>query len=153
MLPLSSHIISKLYDSFFHTITNSKKLNPSKTQWYYVAIIRTIVYKNFPAKFLRRKSNEKLRPKYIYIYICNKPFVFVSHQTSSCCTRNERWPANYCPKNQGKQWHPSSSTSSNFPRVVLHCQFNNIWKKKSISLFFLSFPFFFFFFGWIFLTI
>ena len=40
MLPLSSHIISKLYDSFFHTITNSKKLNPSKTQWYYVAIIQ-----------------------------------------------------------------------------------------------------------------
>ena len=61
MLPLSSHIIS--YDSFFHTNTNSKKLNPSKTQWYYVAIIRTIVYKHFLAKFPRRKRNEKLRQK------------------------------------------------------------------------------------------
>ena len=40
---------------FFHTITNSKKLNTSKTKWYYVAIIRTIIYKHFPAKFLRRK--------------------------------------------------------------------------------------------------
>ena len=48
---------------FFHTITNSKKLNTSKTQWYYVAIIRTIVYKHFPAKFPRRKRNEKLRQK------------------------------------------------------------------------------------------
>ena len=47
---------------FFHTITNSKKLNTSKTQ-NYVAIIRTIVYKHFPAKFLRRKRNEKLRHK------------------------------------------------------------------------------------------
>ena len=47
----------------FHTITNSKKLNTSKTQRYYVAIIRTIVYKHFPAKFLRRKGNEKLRQK------------------------------------------------------------------------------------------
>ena len=133
---------------FFHTITNSKKLNTSKTQWYYVAIIQTIIwfffnymiffshyYKHFPAKFLRRKRNEKLR-QYIYIYM--QQTFFVSHQTSSCCTRNKRWPANCCPKTQGKQWHPGSSTSSNFLGVVLHRQFNNIWKKKSISRFFLS---------------
>ena len=126
---------------FFHTITNSKKLNTSKTQWYYVAIIRTIVYKHFPAKFLRRKRNEKLRQKK-YIYICNKPFVFVLHQTSSCCTGNKRWPAKCCLKTQGKQWHPGTSTLSNFPGAVLYCQFNIIWKKKSISLFFLSLFFF-----------
>ena len=94
-----------------------------------------IVYKHFPAKILRRKRNEKLRQK---IYICDKPFVFVLHQTSSCCTGNKRWPAKCCLKTQGKQWHLGSSTSSNFPGAVLHCQFNNIWKKKSISLFFLS---------------
>ena len=99
----------------------------------------TIIYKHVPAKFLRRKRNGKSRKK----QICNKPFVFVSHQTSSCCTHNKRWPANCCPKTQGQQWHPGSSTSSNFPGAVLYCQFNNIWKKKSISLFFLSFFFFF----------
>ena len=125
---------------FFHTITNSKKLNTSKTQWYYVAIIRTIVYKHFPAKFLRRKRNEKLRQKKKKKKL--QQTFFVSHQTSSCCTCNKRWPANCCPKTQGKQWHPGSSTSSNFPGAVLHCQFNNIWKKKSISLFFLSLLFF-----------
>ena len=101
---------------------------------------KTIVYKHFPTKFLRRKRNEKLRQK---IYICNKPFVFVLHQTSSCCTSNKRWPAKCYLKTQGKQWHPGSSTSSNFPGAVLYCQFNIIWKKKSISLFFL--PSFFFF--------
>ena len=101
---------------------------------------KTIVYKHFPAKFLRRKRNEKLRNK----NKCNKPFVFVS-QTSSCYTHNERWTANCCPKTQGQQWHPGSSTSSNFPGAVLYCLFNNIWKKKSISLFFLSSLFFFFF--------
>ena len=106
---------------------------------------KTIVYKHFPAKFLRRKRNEKLRQKYIYIYIyiCNKPFVFVLHQTSSCCTGNKRWPAKCCFKTQGKQWQPGSSTSSNFPGTVLYWQFNIIWKKKIISLFFLSSFFFF----------
>ena len=95
-----------------------------------------IVYKHFPAKILRRKRNEKLR---------QKPFVFVLHQTSSCCTGNKRWPAKCCLKTRGKQWHLGSSTSSNFPGAVLYCQFNIIWKKKSISLsFFLSFFFFFF---------
>ena len=98
------------------------------------------VYKNFPAKFLRRKRNEKLRQKK---KICNKPFVFVLHQTSSCCTGNKRWPAKCCLKTQGKQWQPGSSTSSNFPGAVLYCQFNIIWKKKIISLFFLSSFFFF----------
>lgn len=45
--------------------------------------------------------------------------VFVSHRTSSCCTRNERWPANWLPKHHGKQWQPGSSTSSNFPNCSL----------------------------------
>ena len=106
----------------------------------------TIDYKHVPIKFLRRKRNEKSRQK----QICNKPFVFVLHQTSSYCTCNERWPANCCPKTQGKQWHLGPSTSSNFPRAVLYYQFKRIWNKKSIYLFFLSFssssPFFFFFF-------
>ena len=99
----------------------------------------TIDYKHVPIKFLRRKRNEKSRQK----QICNKPFVFVLHQTSSYCTCNERWPANCCPKTQGKQWHLGPSTSSNFPRAVLYYQFKRIWNKKSISLFFLSFFFFF----------
>ena len=137
MLPLSYHIISKLYDSFFHTITNSKKLNPSKTQWYYVAIIRTIVYKHLPAKFPRRKRNEKLRQKKKKKHATNLLSLFhIKHPAAAHTTK--RWPANCCPKTQGKQWHPGSSTSSNFLGAVLCCQFNNIWKKKSISLFFLS---------------
>lgn len=45
--------------------------------------------------------------------------VFVSHRTSSCCTRNERWPAIWLPRNHGKQWQPGSSTSSNFPNCSL----------------------------------
>ena len=89
-----------------------------------------IVYKHFPAKILRRKRNEKLR---------QKPFVFVLHQTSSCCTGNKRWPAKCCLKTRGKQWHLGSSTSSNFPGAVLYCQFNIVWKKKSISLSFFLF--------------
>ena len=136
MLPLSSHIISKVYESFFHTITNSKKLNPSRTQWYYVAIIQYNRLQACSSWIPKKKKKWEIKAKK---YICNKPFVFVSHQRSSCCTRNERWPANCCPKIQGKQWHLGPSTSSNFPRVVLYCQFNRIWNKKSISLFFLSF--------------
>ena len=61
------------------------------------------------------------------------------HIKHPAAARTMRWPANYCPKTQGKQWHLGPSTSSNFPRVVLYCQFNRIWNKKSISLFFLSF--------------
>ena len=119
---------------FFTLILIQKKLNPSKTQWYYVAIIRTIVYKHFPAKF-PRKRNEKLRQK--KKHATNLLSLFhIKHPATAHATK--RWPANCCPKTQGKQWHPGSSTSSNFPGAVLHCQFNNIWKKKSISLFFHS---------------
>lgn len=42
-------------------------------------------------------------------------FVLVSQRTSSCCKRRERWPAIWCPRNQGRQWHPGSRTSTNLP--------------------------------------
>ena len=148
MLHLSSHIISKLYDSFFfHTITNSKKLNTSKTKWYYVAIIRTIIYKHFPAKFLRRKRNDKLRQ--IYIYICNKPFLFhIKHPAAAHATKGDQLIA--VPKRK----------SNNGIRALAHHQTSQelffivsltIFGKRKVFLF-PFFPFFFFF-GWIFLTI
>ncbi len=46
-------------------------------------------------------------------------FVLVSHRTSNCCKRRERWPESLLPRNQGKQWHPGSSTLSNLPNFSL----------------------------------
>ena len=46
-------------------------------------------------------------------------FVLVSQRTSSCWTRNERWPATWLPKHHGIQWQPGWRTSSNFPKVSL----------------------------------
>lgn len=54
---------------------------------------------------------------FMWRLIMKQTLVFVSHRTSSCCTRKERIPAACFPKHQGKQWQPGSSTSSNFPKV------------------------------------
>ena len=104
---------------------------------------KTIVYKHFPAKFLRRKRNEKLRQKK---YICNKPFVFVSHQTSSCCTLNKGGQLNAVSKpkaNNGIRAQAHHQTSQELFFIVSLTLFG---KKKSISLFFLPSSSFFFFF-------
>ena len=101
---------------------------------------KTIVYKHFPAKFLRRKRNEKLRQK----KKMQQTFCLCFTSNIQLLHTKQRWPANCCLKTEGKQWHPGSSISSNFPGAVLYFQFNNIWKKKSISLFFLASYFFFF---------
>ena len=97
----------------------------------------TIVYKHVPAKFLRRKRNEKLRQK--NIYATNLLSLFhIKHLATAHAMKGDQLIA-FGP-----------STSSDFPRAVLYCQFNKIWNKKSIFLFFLSFsssfPFLFEFF-------
>ena len=151
---MSSQIISKVYDSFFHTIINSKKLNPSKTQWYYLAIIKKkkIVYKHFPAKFLRRKRNEKLRPKniYIYIYATNLLFLFhIKHPAAAHATKGGQLTAVSKPKaNNGIRAQAHHQPSQELFFIVSLTIFGK--RKVFLFSFFLSF---FFFFGWIFLTI
>ena len=124
---------------FFHTITNSKKLNTSKTQWYYVAIIRTIVYKNFQAKFLRRKRNEKLSQN-IYIYICNKPFLFhIKHPAAAHATKGGQLTAVPKPKaNNGIRALAHHQTSQELFFIVSL----TIFGKRKVFLF-SFFPFFF----------
>ena len=134
---------------FFHTITNSKKLNTSKTQWYYVAIIRTIVYKHFPAKFLRRKRNEKLRrrkrnEKLRQKKICNKPFLFhIKHPAAAHATKGGQLTAVPKPKaNNGIRALAHHQTSQELFFIVSL----TIFGKRKVFLF----SFFPFFFCWIF---
>ena len=96
----------------------------------------TIVYKHVPTKFLRRKRNEKSRQK----QICNKTLVFVSHQTSSCCTCNERWLAN-C---NWAQAHHQTSQELFFTISLTEFGIRKVF-IFSFFLFLLLFPFFFFF--------
>ena len=121
---------------FFHAIANSKKLNTSKTQWYYVAIIRTIVYKHFPAKFLRRKRNEKLRPK----KNCNKPFLFhIKHPAAAYATKGGQLTAIPKPKaNNGIQALAHHQTSQELFFIVSL----TIFGKRKVFLF-SFFPLFF----------
>lgn len=55
----------------------------------------------------------------IMVRVERETFVLVSQRTSNCCSRRVRCPASWYPRNQGRQWHPGSSTSLNFPNCSL----------------------------------
>ena len=105
---------------------------------------KTVVYKHFPAKFLRRKRNEKLRhKKRRRKKRSNKPFFFVSHQTSSCCTLNKggQLTAVSKPKaNNGIRAQAYHQTSQELFFIVSL----TIFGKRKLFLF-SFFPFCFFF--------
>lgn len=59
------------------------------------------------------------RFSHLHGYVNLHTFVLVSHFTSNCCNLRVRCPASWLPMHHGKQWHPGSSTSSNFPNLSL----------------------------------
>ena len=143
MLPLSSHIISKVYESFFHTITNSKKIKSLLDPMMWLSY-NTIYYKHVPIEFLRRKRYEKSRKNK---YATNLLSLFhIKHPAAACAMR---WPANCCPKTQGKQWHLGPSTSSTFQELFFTVSLTEFGIRKVFLFSFfllLLLPFFFFFF-------
>jgi len=103
-----------------------------------VAIIRTIVYKHFPAKFLRRKRNEKLRQKK---KICNKPsLIHIKHPAAAHTTKGGQLTAVPKPKaNNGIQALAHHQTSQELFFIVSL----TIFGKRKVFLF-SFFPFYFF---------
>ena len=107
---------------------------------------KTIVYKHFPAKFLRRKRNEKLRQKkkniYIYIYATNLLSLFyIKHPAAALATKGGQLSVVSKPKaNNGSRAQAHHQTSQELFFIVSLTLFG----KRKVFLFSFFLLFFFF---------
>ena len=105
---------------------------------------KTIVYKHFPAKFLRRKRNEKLRQKKKYAINLLSLF-YIKHPAAAQATKGGQLSAVSKPKaNNGIRAQAHHQTSQELFFIVSLTLFGK--RKVFLFSFFLLLLLFFFFF-------
>lgn len=100
------------------------------------------VHKNWKAIYIHHlktsksyKANKSLTENLQHI----QTLVLVSQRTSNCSNLSDRWPASWLPRNQGRQWHPGSRTSSNLPNFSLMAtvDWSTCTQQKRLPIWFL----------------